>query len=223
MANYKVDFKLLQPYVPRNTEIDLWQNECYLSLVGFMFQNTRLKGFSIPFHSNFEEVNLRFYVRYQDGLEWKRGVVFLREIVPRYGLALTARVFYREPYVTMPMDHQWRVTPERMTVRYRWKKKRWNSFEVEAQSLAREIKDGSDEAFITEHYWGYTRISETRVAEYGVEHPRWKVYPILKYAIDVDFRDVYGEPFSFLANCKPDSVFLAEGSEIVVRSGRILP
>ena len=44
---------------------------CYVSLVGFMFKNTRLLNIPIPFHTDFEEVNLRFYVKHFDGNEWK--------------------------------------------------------------------------------------------------------------------------------------------------------
>jgi len=222
MANFEVDPRFLEPYLPQHTELDIWNGTCYLSLVGFMFLNTRVKGFSIPFHSNFEEVNLRFYVRRKDQNEWKRGVVFIREIVPRYGLSLVARIFYNEPYVTMPMDHQWTTDPRLLTVQYRWKKKRWNSFKVNADFTPVDFADDSEEAFITEHFWGYTKISQSRVAEYGVEHPRWKVYPVKDYSTDVDYADVYGKKFDFLAREKPLSVFLAEGSEIIVRSGRAI-
>jgi uncharacterized protein YqjF (DUF2071 family) len=77
MANYKVDASLLEPYLPAKTEIDPWQNECYISLVGFMFTNVKLKGVAVPFHTSFPEINLRFYVRHKsENNDWKRGVVF---------------------------------------------------------------------------------------------------------------------------------------------------
>src|SRR3954453_11964004 len=101
MANYAVDRKLLEKYLPYRTEIDTWDNTCYVSLVGFMFLNTRVKGLKIPFHTEFEEVNLRFYVRYRDGQAWKRGVVFIKEIVPRPMLTLVANTLYKEHYETL--------------------------------------------------------------------------------------------------------------------------
>lgn len=107
MANYVVDKDLLKPYVPNKTELDLWNNKCYLSLVGFMFLNTKVLGFKVPFHVNFEEVNLRFYVRYREGAEWKRGVVFIKEIVSRPALTFVANTIYKEKYETMPMGHSW--------------------------------------------------------------------------------------------------------------------
>lgn len=221
MANYSVDRKLLEKYLPYKTEIDVWDNTCYVSLVGFMFLNTRLKGFKIPFHSNFEEVNLRFYVRYKDGNEWKRGVVFIKEIVPKPALTLVANTIYREKYETMRMDHTWRTDEDGdLEVEYKWKKEKWNSFKVKAVNTKTDIASGSEEEFITEHFWGYTSIGHKKTSEYGVEHPRWSVYTVKEHAIAVDFENTYGSDFKFLTDERPKSVFLAEGSEIVVKEGK---
>ena len=219
IANFAVDKSLVNPYLPYKTELDDWENTYYVSLVGFMFLNTRVKGFQIPFHTNFEEVNLRFYVRYKDRENWKRGVVFIKEIVPRPAITCIANTLYKENYVTMPMDHSCIITENSLDVEYRWKKVRWNSFRINASTARINIKEGSEEEFITEHFWGYTRINTTKTSEYEVEHPRWQVYPVKEYHIDADFGNVYGEPFRFLLHEKPKSVFLAEGSEISVREG----
>jgi len=222
MANYAVDPLLLNPYVPHKTELDIWKGNCYVSLVGFMFQDTRVKGFKIPFHTHFEEVNLRFYVRYHNRGEWKRGVVFIKEIVPKPALTWVANTVYRENYETLPMSHFWNMADSSLTVEYRWKKRQWNSFKVVASNDLSPIQSGSEEEFITEHYWGYTRISKERTSEYGVEHPKWEVYPTKDYFINVDFGDVYGKDFDFLKTQTPRSVFLAEGSAIKVMGGRQL-
>ena len=219
MANYAVDAALLLPYLPHRTEIDLWNGACYVSLVGFMFLNTKLKGIPIPFHANFEEVNLRFYVRYEDQGQWKRGVVFIKEIVPKPALTLVANSIYGEKYETMSMTHEWKVESGRLQVMYSWKKSTWHSIRVSGLAQAVAIQGSSEEEFITEHFWGYTRLQDQVTSEYGVEHPRWDVYPIDQYHIDVDFGLIYGADFSFLTAAKPKSVFLAEGSAIVVKSG----
>ena len=220
MANYAVDEKILKQYLPYKTEIDTWNDTCYVSLVGFMFLNTRLKSFKIPFHSNFEEVNLRFYVRYKDNNEWKRGVVFIKEIVPKPALTFVANTIYKEKYQTMKMSHAWTFSENSLDVEYRWHKNNWNTFKVSADKNQTDLAEGSEEEFITEHFWGYTHISHNRTSEYGVEHPRWQIYNVKEYAVDVDFAHVYGSDFGFLSNEKPKSVFLAEGSEIVVKAGR---
>jgi uncharacterized protein len=220
MANYAVDRKLLEQYLPQRTEIDLWNEVCYVSLVGFKFHKTKVKGFSIPFHVDFEEVNLRFYVRYRENGEWRRGVVFIKEIVPRPALTFVANNVYKENYETMPMGHSWTTSGDSLIVEYKWKKNQWNSLKVVTDNNAAIVKDGSEEEFITEHYWGYTKVSKNKTSEYGVEHPKWAVYGTRDYLINVDFGDVYGEDFNFLMTDKPKSVFLAEGSEIIVREGR---
>lgn len=220
MANFSVDRKILEKYLPHKTEIDLWNDTCYVSLVGFMFKNTKVKGLKVPFHSNFEEVNLRFYVRHNDNGEWKRGVVFIKEIVPKPALTFVANKVYKENYETMPMAHSWVSSADNLTVEYKWKKKQWNSLTVKANRNAIVIVNGSEEEFITEHYWGYTKITNTRTSEYGVEHPKWEVYPTKDFLINVDFGDIYGQDFDFLKTETPRSVFLAEGSEIKVKDGR---
>lgn len=220
MANYAVDPRVLHPFVPRGTEIDIWKGTCYVSLVGFMFLNTRVMGLPIPFHRNFEEVNLRFYVRYRERDVWKRGVVFLREIVPKRALTWVANTLYAENYQTMPMGHSWKTAGEAWEIEYRWKRSTWNRLKVVANRQPVSMSEGSEEEFITEHFWGYTRVDDRRTSEYGVEHPRWEVYPIQSCEVGVDFADVYGQSFGFLSGEAPRSVFLAEGSAITVTRGR---
>jgi uncharacterized protein len=220
MANYAVDPAALKSLVPARTELDLWNNTCYVSLVGFMFLNTKVLGMKVPFHVNFEEVNLRFYVRHKHGEEWRRGVVFIKEIVPRAALTFVANTVYGEHYQTLPMAHAWVENNGKLSVEYRWKLGAWHSLKAMCGTALMRIESGSEEEFITEHYWGYTKLSDSKTSEYGVEHPRWDVYPTKTYSVDVDFGEVYGANFGFLNAEKPKSVFLAEGSEIKVLGGR---
>lgn len=222
MANYAVDPSILTPYLPYKTEIDLWQGTCYVSLVGFMFVDTACMGVKIPFHINFEEVNLRFYVRYRDQDEWKRGVVFIKEIVPRAALAFVANTLYNENYETMPMRHVWDAQQDKLRVQYHWKKGAWHSLGITTSSHSSPIVAGSEEEFITDHYWGYTKVRENKTSEYRVEHVPWEVYTTLDHSIAVDFGNVYGPNFNFLSHQKPSSVFLAEGSDIFVHHGKII-
>jgi uncharacterized protein YqjF (DUF2071 family) len=220
MANYTVDPSILKPYLPAHTQLDLWRGQCYVSLIGFMFLNTRVKGCRIPYHIDFEEVNLRFYVVYDDGVSLKRGVVFIREIVPKRLLTMVANSVYGEHYATMPMKHHWKTEGSQMEVSYQWKQDRWYSFSIKTDRVSQPILAGSEEEFIIEHYWGYTKLSGQKTSEYGVEHPRWEVYPVNQYEIEVDFEALYGEAFGVLNGQKPVSVFLAEGSEISVLGGK---
>ena len=223
MVNYVVEPKRLTAYLPHGTELDLWQGRCYVSLVGFMFLDTRLMGVPIPFHRNFEEVNLRFYVRHKDSEGWKRGVVFIKEIVPKPALTWVANTLYKEHYQTMPMQHQWKKSAENWEVTYQWKhRQQWQKMKVVAENTPVEIPKGSEEEFITEHYWGYSRVSKEKTYEYEVKHPRWQHYPVKSHLAKVDFERVYGAKFAFLNGQQAHSALLAEGSEISVENKRAL-
>lgn len=224
MFNYAVEPIMLIPFVPPHTELDLFNGTCYVSLVGFMFQNTKVKGFKIPFHINFEEINLRFYVRYNDpdaGL--KRGVVFIKEIVPKHMITWVANTLYRENYTTLPMKHNWDLKNDELKIEYRLKKnKDWFNFFVIAKNSPQELVNNSETEFITEHFWGYAKWNEKLTNEYEVGHPRWHTYPVVSSKINLDFEKVYGNEFSFLNRIKPVSIYLAEGSEIFVNKGKVI-
>ena len=219
IVNYSVDPDVLTPYIPYKTELDFWNEKCYVSLVGFRFINTKLKGFSIPLHRDFEEINLRFYVRHNDGKEWKRGVCFIKEIVPKPALTLIANSIYKENYVTLPIKHHIQESEEFIKIRYSWKHEGvWDNIQLKTLPNPNDISEGSEEEFITEHYWGYTQLNGELTSEYQVQHPRWMTYEVIDYEINVRFGELYGAEFAFLKDVLPDSIMLAEGSPIAVLS-----
>ncbi len=221
IVNYVVDPELLLPYVPYKTELDIYNGNCYLSLVGFRFLNTKVLGFKIPFHVNFEEVNLRFYVKYTDPTgETKRGVVFIKEVVPKKAITYIANKFYNENYETMLMKHEWSETNDQLKVAYFWGRFRWNSIWLESSHHSYQAESGDEAEFITEHYWGYAKANEKKTLEYEVVHPSWELYPVNKCYVDVSFDRIYGNQFGFLRKEKIHSSYLAEGSEIKVLSAR---
>lgn len=217
MANYMVDPRILDQYLPYDTQFDRWQDQCYVSLVGFMFRDTRFAGIQFPFHIDFEEVNLRFYVRHVHQDVWKRGVVFIKEIVPLPLVTLVANTLFREHYETMPMKHTWISSPDQLSVEYQWKKKEWYAIKINCHATPQVMTEGSEVMFFTDQHWGYTRVNPQLTLEYEVAHPLWTYYKTIDYRIDVDFGNIYGDSFAFLTNQKPHSVFLAEGSEITLR------
>ena len=224
MANYEVDPDVLRPHVPSGTELDFWNGRAYVSLVGFLFLRTRVFGIPIPFHINFEEANLRFYVRRDTGTEVRRGVVFVREIVPRWAIAAVARTLYNEKYASLPMRHLITDLTTEPNVSYGWKyRDRWNQLRVRAAGPFQPLVSGSEEEFITEHYWGYSAQPDGGTMEYQVEHPPWNVCAAREVSVDCDFLRLYGSAFETLPRNGPVSAFLAEGSPIVVRTGVKLP
>ncbi|MGA7814742.1 YqjF family protein, partial [Caballeronia sp.] len=194
---------------------------CYVSLVGFLFDKVRVKGLAIPLHTRFEEINLRFYVRRrEDDGSVKRGVVFIREFVPRRAIAWIAKRFYEEPYVAIPTRSEISSDGKTPTAKYGWKLGgRWHTLSAAGDLPPQAITPGSEEEFITEHYWGYTKRSNGRISAYQVEHPRWQTYRLQSYEIAVDFGLLYGQEFALLNGTQASSVFLAEGSGVTVHSG----
>jgi len=219
MLNYEVDPEILKPYLPEATVLDLWEGKALVSMVGFLFKDTRVFGVKWPFHINFEEVNLRFYVRYFDGTDWKRGAVFISEIVPKPIIAITANVIYNEPYRTMPMRHSITQTDtDHIAYSYEWKLKgKWNRLSAVVNNVKTEIKPGSAEEFIFEHYWGYNKLRNGKTMEYAVEHISWQINEVKSAVFDADIKELYGEAFMPYLSVKPYSAFFADGSDIVVR------
>jgi uncharacterized protein YqjF (DUF2071 family) len=223
MINYEIDAKILLPWLPAYTELDSYDGKILVSLVGFLFKNTKVFGIRWPWHTNFEEVNLRFYVKHFTGAEWRRGVVFISEIVPRPAIAKAASILYHEPYIAMPMHHNFQVRDESIDVSYQWKNNnKWDSIQVTAEASLTNIKKDSAEEFILEHYWGYNKYNKTKTIEYGVEHVTWQVHQVRDWKLDCDIAALYDTSFLPFFTCEPHSVFLAKGSDVIIRKPKYL-
>jgi uncharacterized protein len=221
MLNFTINPHILEPYVPPGTELDFWQGQTYVSIVGFQFLDTKVLGIPVLFHRHFEEVNLRFYVVRPTPEGPRRGVVFIREIAPKLLISLAARWFYNEQYVTMPMRQKVELPSEGADglVQYEWwHGSRWNGLSLHFQGEPQPPTIGSEEEFITEHYWGYTKQTDGSTIEYQVEHPSWRMWPVSAARYDCDVEAIYGKQFVPYLR-EPTSVFVADGSPVVVRRG----
>lgn len=221
MLNYEVPPEILEQWLPHGVELDPWQDRTLVSLVGFRFLNKRVMGLPVPGHRNFDEVNLRFYVRRKMPDGWRRGVVFVRELVPRPMIAAVARVFYEEPYLSVPMRHRIEAGdgPPRL-VEYGW------TFGgeschllVETEGDLRPLRAGEEAEFITEHYWGYTKRRDGSTSEYEVAHPPWRVMDVRSSSFAAPVARLYGQEFKEILAEKPVSALLAEGSKVTVYQG----
>lgn len=221
MANYEVEPSVLKPYIPKGVELDFYNNKTYVSLVGFMFKKTSLFGVPIPFFGSFEEINLRFYVRKVDGKKIKKGVVFINETVPFKIVAHLANKLYKEHYISIPTKNTIDIG-EHKNIQYEWKMKdKWNSITVQADTSKNIIEPSSIEEFIFERYFGFTKLTHFSTQEYKIHHPKWMTHNILNNNIDCDFGTMYGEAFSNLNNQMPNSIIMAEGSQVAVNWKRI--
>jgi len=226
MLNYEVDPQILLPLLPQGTELNAYQGKTFVSMVGFRFERTRLLGWPVPFHQQFPEVNLRFYVRRRVDDRWRRGVVFVREIVPRRAAAFIARTVFDENMTAMPVRCE--VEPGNETqslasVEYRWRYRgQWQRLAVQTSGLPQPPVEGSQQQFITEHYWGYTAHANGSTSEFRVDHPSWKTWQARTSLLQCDAAGLYGPQFAEFLSGRPDSALVAEGSPVKVYRGKLL-
>ena len=223
LLNFDCPRRVLEPLVPRGTELDAWGGSHVITLVGFRFVDTKIRGIGIPCHRTFEEVNLRFYVRCRssDG-SLRRAVVFIKELVPRRAIAAVARLVYNEPYTAVPMDHQVSLDGQSGgSATYRWVHRGLEyRLRASVSGAATELVPGSEAEFITEHYWGYTRRRDGSTLEYRVDHPSWLVWKASESSYESPTTpSLYGPTFSEVLAAEPKSAFVALGSEVTVYSG----
>ena len=218
MLNFEVDPAALAPLVPRGTLLDDERGQHFVSLIGFLFLDTRIFGLPAIFHENFEEVNLRFYVRRELPKESRRGVVFIREIVSLPLVAETAKFTYNEPYTTAPTQHSLvRTNDALQSVEYLFgPQQRQCRLTLHVEGEATPFRPGSHEEFITERPWGFTRQRDGGTIEYAVDHPRWNVWHDARCELDGRLGDFFPQPFSSILSGAPASAFVAEGSAVAV-------
>ena len=222
MLNYEIEPALLQPFVPRGTELHSFEGRTYVSLVGLRFAHTKLFGLiSVPFHSDFDEVNLRIYVRRREGSEIRRGVMFIREIVSLPAVTFLARMAFAENYRTLPLRHSIDLTDSGGSIEYSWKAKQL-LFRIHAQTQGTSslAANGSLEQFISEHYWGYSRRRDGRSLEYHVAHEPWRIWRASNAAFEGDGAALYGSDFGSVLSWPPRSAFIADGSAVLVYAAR---
>ncbi len=226
MLSYEVDPRILAPHVPPGTEIDLWRGGAYVSVVGFVFARPRLFGMPIPLHSEFAEVNLRFYVRRRVGDAWRRGVVFLRELVARRAVALVARLGYGERFGRVPMSYaiERRATKNAhdppLRIEFAWtNRRRRNVLAATPIGRVRPPEPESLDEFAVEHYYAYTATRRGPALEYLVTHPPWQVAATETAEFNCDVAAQYGAKYAEFLRGEPASAFWATGSPVRVYRG----
>jgi uncharacterized protein YqjF (DUF2071 family) len=227
VLNFQIDPAALASFVPAGTELDRWHGQTLVSLVGFQFRDTRVLGLPIPFHRNFEEVNLRFYVRRKTAGGWRRGVVFVRELAPRRAVAWVARAVFGENYQTVPMRHRLEASPAQAQapreVEYSWRYAGKDyRLHVTRGEASRFAIAGTQESFTTELEWGYSGGPGRTTIEYHVDHPRWRIWPATSASFEGDAAILYGEPFAQPLSAPPSSAFLMDGSKVTLSKGTVL-
>jgi uncharacterized protein YqjF (DUF2071 family) len=217
VATFETKKELLQPYLPAHTELDDWNGKYYISLVAFMFSNTKWCGLNSPFFRRFEEVNLRFYVKHKIGSHWEKGVVFIKEIVPSSLVGLVAKIIYRENFMTASMRHYNSHENGNNRLQYAWKTKEMdNHLTVVTGTQSSLPQPGSFEHFITDRYAGFTKIRNGKTLGFHISHEPWQYFPVIDFDMQLDAAGIYGKQFESTFSNQPASVFLLNGSRTFV-------
>jgi uncharacterized protein len=175
---YRVPPALLQPHVPAGTTLEVQEGSAFVSLVAFDFLDTRVRGIKIPFHVDFPEINLRFYLRQGE----QRGVAFLKELVPRPAIAWVARGLYNEPYEAARMISSLESSADGFTLRHAFRYRR-RPYLIQAQAAdSLSVPDAESIIhFFKEHEWGYGVDRKGRTLCYQVKHPVWEVFDLRSF------------------------------------------
>jgi uncharacterized protein len=216
--NYRVERELLESRVPTGVELHLLNGDPYISLVAFLFENLQVQGLPAPFHQKFEEVNLRFYVKQKGSTQEKHGVTFIREIVPKTLMAAAARFIFNEKYISLPMAHV--LTPgEVQSLEYTWNTDKQKNFvRGSFKNEWEEPEKTSTEYWLMKRPYGFTATREGETQEITMEHPDWRITPVLDLSCEFDIPESFGIEFVPFLTLKPASAFIAEGSQVEVKS-----
>ena len=222
ILNYEVDPSVLLPRVPQGCELEDWNGRHFVTLTGFRVRHARVLGLPVPFHSDFLEVDFRFYVRRHAGGAWRRGVVSIKELTPRRLIAFVARQVYRENFVALPMRHALLSAAgcDTRMYTYGWQRARaWESLSVRSTGAPLDSPRDSEERFITDRHCGFTR-GATGAFEYQVDHEPWRLYRGDAAALDADVPRLFGQEFMEALCVPPRLALTADGSSVIVRQRR---
>ena len=213
VATFETDKKILEKYLPNNTEVNDCNGKYFMSLVGFMFSNPAFFGIKVPYLKGFEEMNLRFYVKHKIKNGWRNGVVFIKEIAPSIIIGQIAKLLYHENFIALPMKHSFTITAEEQSTEYQWKiNKKWNFFKLKTSISPLYTELNSIEAFIKNHYWGYTKVNSEETLEFEIKHISWNIFPSTSFELEIDAEMLYGKELASFFYQNPLCCFLMDGS-----------
>lgn len=217
LVNFALEPDFLINILPVGLDPDLLHGKAYASLVAFDFESIRVGGIPWPGYTQFPELNLRVYVRCSEA--GRRGVFFIRELIPGKIPTAIARVAYNEPYSACPLtrSHQALVNGAQVQrTDWIWKGAP-NYLEVEVGPETMMPATDEDANWFKEQEWGFGHSRLGELLRYHVTHPRWMVRKVHRCDYEVDWLGLYGPIWARqLEGAEPDSLMHCIGSEIAV-------
>jgi uncharacterized protein YqjF (DUF2071 family) len=223
LLSFEVDPEVLRPYLPQGLSLDLWEGRCLISVIGLQFLGIRIRGIPVPCYGNYPEINLRFYVRRRVQGQWRRGVVFIKQIVPHQMVALVARWVYHERFVAMPVKHSVETSvggEPLLQVSYRWRHQGdWGRIAAGNLEPLQRADPGSVEEFVGDQYWGYNSQPDGSTLEYRVDRPQWRIRKAAEATLESSLGRLYGGQLAESLSGTAISAFWAEGSAVALQPG----
>ena len=217
IITYKIHPASLSIYIPPGLAADTINGDAFVSIVAFDFNDIKIKSLRIPFHVNFPEINLRFYVKDEN----RNGVVFISEFVDKYFVPFVANSVYNENYKRIRMKKVMKILDGDDVIHLNYNmnmKGREFNLNMKAKQESFIPGENTIEHFIKEHEWGFGKSRRGKLLSYKVVHPVWEVCPVTHFSHNFDFGLIYGNKWEMLNDEKPFNVMFAKGSEVKVFS-----
>ncbi|MEO8285843.1 MAG: DUF2071 domain-containing protein [Chloroflexota bacterium] len=174
--HWPLDPAVVQPFIPRGLELDLFEGQAWIAVVPFYMRGVGPRFVTgLPWVSTFAELNVRTYVT----AEGKPGVWFFSLDAANAFAVQTARMGFYLPYFNARMQVKQKqdwiyyksirthrgAPPATFGARYRPTGAVYNS------------EPGTLEYWLTERYCLYSANSHSDVFRGDIDHARWPLQP----------------------------------------------
>lgn len=214
MSSFEVEKSILEPYLPNDTEIDLFQGKALISLVAFTFSKIKFFGLKIPFHQRFGQMNFRFYAKSK--VDGSRGVVFIKVFAPKHLIAFIGNKIYNEPYFFKPINFKKSKNNEIICIEYN---NNHTTIKAKATYKTEKLTKNTLKHFIVERYIAYIKNKKNKTIRYNIYHKPWKIHHTESSHYDKELLKLLPNNFK---NLKHIATYLVNGSEVNVEKGMML-
>jgi len=227
--NFSVDPSILEPRLPKGVELHFYGNETYVSLVAMMLRNVRVYNVPITIAKMVGEFNLRFYVRRKVGEnQYKNGSCFIKDYVSSWAASWALEKLFKAEFGRIRMkwaharfDGDEEGRPPSADYRWQVDGDRWNRIRVLARERVAKTGRDTKVGFILNHSFIYSKRGN-KTLEYPVTRPAWSIWNAGQANFTCDVERLFGPEFVKPLAKRPASVFVANGSEVVVYRPNIL-
>lgn len=211
MSTFEIDKSILEPYLPKNTEIDFYKGKALLSMVAFTFSKVKFFGIRVPFHQQFGQINFRFYVKSK--IDGAKGVVFVKEFAPKPLIAYIANWFYNEPYHYKKIRLKKSIDNNQIKLNYSF---RDSKIDIESKLQTNQLINNTFEHFVVDRYIAFIKNYKGKTFQYKIYHKPWELYNLKNINIDKTILNLLPKKFK---NLKHISTSFVKGSSIEVQKG----